>query len=262
MLPDLNFKKRMLQNCPLCNEPQPIFIAGTTKHPEEDDKMVIIKDRGFSFCNCKNVWFTDWKNIEQSVYDDEYVQRYEGLEKYLDKYVHNYFARISKVGFGNFLEIGCINDAILDAASRMGSKTFALDIVSRETKHEQIICDFNEMDTEELIKKEGKFNVIWASHVFEHFKDPLKALDQCTDLLNDGGYLFVAMPDPFFIDFNDVYKWGHWHVYEHHIMWDRDSFVDEVSKRGYECLLKFRNSGSTGFICTGDYHLIFRKAES
>jgi hypothetical protein len=70
--------------------------------------------------------------------------------------------------------------------------------------------------------------------------------------------LFVAMPDPYFIDFSDPYKWGHWHLKEHHMFWDMDSFCAMMERHGFKTVRKHRNVGYD-FICIGDYHLIFQK---
>jgi predicted SAM-dependent methyltransferase len=73
-----------------------------------------------------------------------------------------------------------------------------------------------------------------------------------------GGQAFIAMPDPFFIDWAKAYDWGHWWVNEHKTLWDRDTFIDECLKIGYELVYTKRN-GAGEFVCNNDFHVIVRK---
>jgi len=41
----------------------------------------------------------------------------------------------------------------------------------------------------------GKFDFIYSCHVFEHFDNPMKAMEECYELLNDGGWLYIVVPD-------------------------------------------------------------------
>lgn len=258
MLASLNFEKRILQKCPLCKQENPIILKGTTKDLQDKDKRVICTDRGYSFCNCNNIYYTDWSNIDQTMYNETYVENYSGLEKAISMYGDAYIPKFKDLQHGNtgkILEVGCINDGFLDYAKQSGYQTYALDIAKRESKHN---ITFGNFETKVF---ENRYDIIFASHVFEHFKDPVKAIEKCNHLLNKDGLLFIAMPDPFFIDYSFVYYWDHWHVREHHIMWDMESFIEVVEGHGFKCKLRFRNSGSGEFICWGDFHLIFQKVD-
>jgi len=189
-------------------------------------------------------------------YDEGYEDKYDtdAVKDLLENYADRYYPMLSSYGKpgGSFLEIGSINEFLLNKFNP-NYKTYGMDVSSRGFKNNYFIkANFEFFDTNE------KFDVIWASHVFEHFKDPLRAVEKCYDLLTDGGLLFIAMPDPFFIDYANLYAWGHWHIYEHHILWDRNCFIEEVERRGFQCVYKVRNSCES-FICVGDYHLIFKK---
>ena len=47
----------------------------------------------------------------------------------------------------------------------------------------------------EEIKLDKKFEIIWASHSFEHVKNPNIFLKKCYDLLDDDGVLCITVPD-------------------------------------------------------------------
>jgi SAM-dependent methyltransferase len=250
-----------VQNCPLCGQSHPISFKGIGVM--SDGKAEITTSKGFSFCNCSNIFFTDWSNIEPAVYNDEYYKKYQefSTKGYLDGvvgYAKRYYPVFeeNRACIRNFLEVGAINDILLDEAKKKGWEVVGNDIFEHETKHKQIVGDF------ENVKIDEKFDVIWASHVFEHFKEPLKVIDKCRDTLSGGGLLFIAMPDPWFINHaiihNSPTTWCHLHIREHHIMWDMDSFIDKVLERGFELILSKRNAG-IDFLTHGDFHLVFKK---
>ena len=152
---------------------------------------------------------------------------------------------------GKLLDLGAITPSILDEAKLLGFETTGWDMFKRkDSGHDFIVGDF---ETEETLKT---FDVIWANHVFEHFHYPLEVLKKCYNLLNDKGKLFVGMPDPFFIAFENVYNWSHWLLRSHHIMWDMDSFCDEAEKVGFKTIMKHRNTEVNPQM---DMHLIFEK---
>lgn len=244
------------QACPFCGENQEVLVNGHYPQKDNPEQVYIDPDLGYSFCNCKNIFYTKWPNIKQEVYDDKYVKRYEGgnINRLLRKYVIHYwdFFKDKK----SILDIGSINDGILDESADRGLVCWGLDIVERPSKYPMIFGDLEKTE----IKDKRKFDIITASHVFEHFKNPIKALEKCYEALNPGGVLFIAMPDPYFIDFKNPYMWGHWHIREHHIMWDMDSWADEMKSIGLKIVLKQRNVDPF-FICTGDFHVIGEKCQ-
>lgn len=247
--------KRQMQECPLCGQGQPIYVPGMVRSLEKPDNSVIVPDRGFAFCNCYNIFFTKWENIDQTIYDDDYKGNYENpyLKAFYDKYNEIYFGKMDEMypDGKTFLDVGSINPYLLDLAESRGWKASGLDVIEHDDER-VMLGDFEQFDG-------GKFDFMWMSHVFEHLKDPEVAVDTINRTLSDDGVVFIAMPDTFSIDWKSPHDWGHWHVNEHHILWDMESFILYMVERGFECVFKKRNA--TGlFICNGDYHLMFRKS--
>jgi predicted SAM-dependent methyltransferase len=257
---ELRYPEIMMQTCPLCGERQPIYVSGLVHGLEDYNQMMPVLDRGYSFCNCNNIFFTDWNNIDQRVYNESYRKRYlnEITTKYLESYA-NYFPRLKKLNenIKTFSEIGCINEAVLNKAKLEGWETIGIDINPNVTSenHKIVIWDV------EQYKTDMKFDVIWASHIFEHFKDPLKVAENLYGALNENGLLFVAMPDPWFINWEHPHRWQHWVMREHHILWDMDSFIECMEKIGYKCVMSKRNQAGD-FVCSGDFHLLFMKGNN
>ena len=256
MVPEIKrVSKRQDQPCPLCGEMQEPVVAGTMDH-EDPALMLVDHSRGYSFCNCRNIWYTDWANMRQSKYDKKYSDRYDNSVTY--KCLSNYFVYNQIIRethpTGSILEIGCINTGLLDQYKKHGWTTYALDIIPHDFIGNRCIsANFEEWVTDQT------FDVIWASHIFEHFKDPVAMVEKCHNLLNPGGYLFVSMPDPYFIDYHAVHRWGHWHLDEHHIMWDMESFCDLLKEKGFTINMA-RHNADVIMICIGDMHIIARKS--
>lgn len=248
-------KRIKAQVCPFCKQEQEVILNGMENI---DGKLMCDNDRGYSFCNCKNILFTDWSNMEQSVYNPDYVKKYEGEEmaEYLRKYL-SYYKNYLKPGNGaKFLEMGTVNEAILDQAKELGFDTWGSDFFERESPHQMIFGDWEKVD---MKKHLGTFQFILASHIFEHFQKPLDMLQKAYDLLEERGRILIAMPDPYFIDWKNPYvSWGHLWIKEHHIMWDLDSWAQEMELLGFKILIKKHNI-TQGFICGGDFHIIGEK---
>lgn len=252
-------RKCLTQPCPLCKQEQDIIINGWEDSKDTDlgDRKVVISEvKGYSFCTCRNILYTSWNNISQEVYNDTYTVKYDkaGTTTALSRYI-SYAPIVCEHTSGrDMVEIGCINPVVLDGFKKCGFNTSALDIISHDFKeHENITGDFEKVE----LKK--KFDVIWASHIFEHFKDPIAAVKKCYEELNPGGLLFVSMPDTYFIDWKvNPYQWGHWHLKEHHIMWNMVDFCNVLKEIGFEIVFAKRNYGGD-FICITDMHILAKR---
>lgn len=218
-------------------------------------------DKGYSFCNCKNIFFTDWGNIDQGVYDAEYTVKYdtEIVLKMVTEFITAYFPCFHGTYGKQFTEIGAANNYVLDYAKEQGWKTTGLDINENspiKKKHGHV---YGNIEHKHVVYQLPMSDVIWASHIFEHFMCPLEVAKDLFNKLNPKGYLMVAMPDPWFIPWVNPHAWSHWHIREHHIMWDMDSFIDEMLAIGYELCFSKRND--LKYLSRMDMHLLFRKPD-
>jgi SAM-dependent methyltransferase len=207
----------------------------------EDGGLHITHDRGYSFCNCWNIFYTDWSNINQSVYDDMYYLKYqckdtETLAHQDTTFMFKAFKNL-RPDAKTFFEIGAVHDYILDDAKEAGYEPEGLDIIEHPSKHPLTISNF-----EDFVPTK-KYDIVWASHVFEHFKNPEAQLLKMKSMLNENGILFIGMPDTFFIDFDNKnpYAWD-WVVTEHHVLWGMDSFIEFAESHGLINIFSDRNT--------------------
>lgn len=230
---------RYYQKCPMCGEMQPIMMMGVVAHLDNGELMPT-GDRGYSFCNCRNIFYTKWENIDTRLYDELYNFKYQCEDsKKLSMTETEKFSVVFKKFSPNaktFIEIGSIHDHVLDNMNSHGYDVSGIDIINRQSIYPFETCNFEEY------VPHRKYDIVWASHIFEHFKDPKAQLIKCKNMLNDGGLLYIAMPDTFFIDFEhkDVLHWD-WIVNEHHILWGMDSFIEFAEELGLKCVVRERN---------------------
>lgn len=260
MITTENPKRLKAQTCPLCNSEQDIIIHGWEPEGDDPKNLKINNDKGYSFCNCSDIFFTDWANMKQGVYDPDYYKKYDNdhcnklYRQTVSKFMPTIMNNISRETTKRVLEIGAINPSTLDVFKLLGFETTGLDICEHPLgNHQLIVSDF-----EKLLPTTNKFDVIWASHIFEHFQDPIQAINHANSLLNEGGLLCVSMPDPWFIDFSVPYQWGHWHLQEHHILWDMESFGEALRQRGFK-LIEMKRNATTEQICNCDFTVIGQK---
>jgi len=218
----------------------------------EDGTLHVSVDKGYSFCNCWNIFYTDWKNIDQQLYDKGYYEKYqcEDAER-LARIEATKFIRLFRKLNPNaktLFEVGSIHDYFLDNFEKSGYEVSGIDITEHKSKYNIEIGNFENRPTSGIHFEYGsmdfkKYDIIWASHVFEHFKDPNEQLYRLKDMLAENGLLYIAMPDTFFIDFEHKNPLGwDWGVQEHHILWGMDSFIEYAATKGFRCLFAERNT--------------------
>lgn len=243
------------QKCPLCNEDKLVIALGMSISLEKEE-VSYFPDMGYSFCNCKSIWFTDWSNIRPTVFEDNQKQHSNKHYRKLVADPLRYYIikkKLFNMGYkkNKFLDLGSVTPYLLDEAKRLGWETMGWDKWKRDNfSHPLIVGDFEEMELD------NKFDLIWSSHFFEHLHYPIKALQKCYKMLDPKGIMFVAMPDPYFVQFDNAYACKHWTLREHHIIWDMDSFCDELETIGFKVLMKERN---TVVRLEKDYHIICQK---
>jgi SAM-dependent methyltransferase len=242
-----------LQKCPLCGQEKTVIVNGAVFVNDHTQQS---PDRGYSFCNCRNIFFTDWSNIDQdSYFVPEYVSaHYRGEhEKQMKELYQHYIKQIKAESNGGkkVLDLGSVTNYLLNFAQADGFDTTGWDILKHEDfGHKQITGDFDKISVLE------KFDIIYSNHFFEHIHYPLEAIKKCYEMLNVGGLIFISMPDPFQIWWENYTLWGNFILRQHHILWDKDSFCDEMEAVGFKTIFSIRNYDIRRL---RDMHLLFKK---
>ena len=232
--------KAKLQMCPFCGMGHPMYVNGYVRD-YNTGQIITHPYKGYSFCNCKNIWYTDWANINQDEYAEfECTKTTNDISKINKSYVFNKVIRKLnnfKSNIKSFLNIGGGSLFIEDLIKKeLGWETTAVDInkTLEPSDHRLIHGDIEDRET---LDKLDKYDVIWTSHVLEHLKDPLKTIQNLKDKLKPGGLFYITLPDPFFFDPNKPEGFSHWWTNQHHIMFNMDNLSEDLSSMGF--LVKF-----------------------
>ena len=232
---DLNFPKDKLMLCPFCGMGHPMYINGTTRDYHSDE-LVLHPNEGYSFCNCKNIWYTDWKNINQEKY--HYTERLNSLDIAEDNSSIRFRESIDTLSSFNkdikkFLDIGCglhfLDDLI---HKKLGWEVTGIDMNGDLEKNNRklIVGDIGDKN---IFAGIGKFDVVLASHVIEHLKDPIKFLYDINDNIEDGGLLLIMSPDPSFLNLVHPSTYTNFGIHQHHTIWNVYDYAQEVKNAGY-----------------------------
>lgn len=224
--------------CPVCGS------ATFMIHHMEDSKTRERSD--YYHCRCGVVFQEEFplneKKTHEEVYNKDYAEGYLVLgQKHIDscEYLARLFGPlIEEMTYGRkMLEIGFCSYFFMNAMRERGWLPWGIDVHASVESNDRIIKgDFESYDFKNL-----KFNLIWMSHVFEHFKNPIGVLKKCYDLLAEDGVIYIATPDTDFIHTRSNAGFPHWKGDEHYIMWNKESLVREVEKLGFEVILARRN---------------------
>ena len=62
-----------MQSCPLCGRLNRMVVKGVYKN--RDGNLEVYPDVGYSFCNCKNIFYTNYENVKDKTHSG--IQHYE-----------------------------------------------------------------------------------------------------------------------------------------------------------------------------------------
>ncbi|MDQ6980721.1 MAG: class I SAM-dependent methyltransferase [Ghiorsea sp.] len=168
-----------------------------------DIKDYFVDHNGISISKC-NVCAFEFMNPQ---YSDKYLEEY--YSTYMESedfshwheallYGHNfYFSLIEKhTSPGKALDIGCGNGHLLEVALNRGWSVHGYDVDKTSTQNVarrlNIEVDYGDLFSSNI--KSG-FDLVTMHQVLEHLKDPNKYLEYIYKLINNDGYLFVAVPN-------------------------------------------------------------------
>ncbi len=238
--------------CPICYKPS-IFIDRI--HEVKDD---VTGD--WYHCNCGVVFQKD--KPAHNCYDKVYKASYELAKesKIRGQHAAKTFAPlIEEATFGRMLlDVGFNTHYVMDFFRERGWIAWGIDDNKDLVGEGKIYKgnfethDFSpNIDKEKLKSLTGKeeirrtFDLIWMSHVLEHFDNPILALQKAYDLLSPTGIIYIAVPDIDFIkDKTGVSQFPHWKANEHYIMWSERALVRELERIGFKVFMHRRNISS------------------
>ena len=145
-----------------------------------------------NFCNdCTHIQLTHAVNPDLLFKNYLYVSgTTKTLREYFDWFVD--FVE-SRVLGKTVLDIACNDGTQLDSFKHRGYNTYGIDpaenLYGLSSKNHGVVCDYFNKDN--LDKFDTKFDVIVAQNVFAHNTYPKQFLEDCKEILNDDGCIFI-----------------------------------------------------------------------
>jgi len=240
--------------CPVCFQLMNVRRSlRASRHPDEVSQWYECYCPGFAH---GHVIVNQRQESESRDYIKEYACGGWKQRKRAEYGVHVYFPLIEELTFGRkMLEIGFTLPYVLREARDRGWIVTGMDLnVARKSER---AIEIIEDDFESHNFKMRKYDLIWASHVVEHFKDWKKAIEKIFSLLRPEGIAFISSPDVSLISKIGVINWGHWDT-RHKVMFRKDCFNQEMIKVGFQNIL-LRTNEAPRHVSQNDFHGIWKK---
>jgi len=251
--------------CPICKTPS-VLAYGMHDPKKKQDSL-------WYHCQCGVAFQSEYPSHD--VYDKVYTAEYIGFKeaKLRGEYAARLYAPLIEelIYSRNMLDVGFNTPYVMDYMEDRGWNVWGIDI-NKDTdaggnkyKGDFLTYDFQPKPRDKAMKElveKGKikrtFDLIFMSHVLEHFNDPLAALRKCWNLIPDGGVLFIAVPDVDFIFKLSPAGFPHWTKKEHYVLWNERALRREVERIGFKVIMSRRNFSSR-FISWYDVHLLAQR---
>lgn len=234
------------QPCPICN------VSTNYQYRLVDDK-----DKGASWyqCSCGIIF---QENVPSHTgYNKQYITNYINYKYKHYAQIHEaktYTPIIEETTYGRrMLDVGFNLQDNMNFFRERGWIANGIDVNKEVEKlGNTFIGKFEEFPFKD------EYNLIWMSHVLEHFNNPLQALQKAYDLMPEDGVLYIATPDIDFITKTGLSGFPHWKKDEHYTLWSERALVRELERIGFNIVLKKRNFCSR-YISWFDVHIICQK---
>jgi SAM-dependent methyltransferase len=160
---------------------------------------------GFHLCRCPECglqFLNPRPTVEQlteSVYNETYFAGSGSFKGFSGSQLYQFGRQLETIERllkhrGILLDVGCGSGAFLRYAMDAGWQAAGTDIRLADEAR-RLGCPLWEGQLHEIDTGEKCFDVIRLNHVLEHMQDPLMELIRCRNLINEGGLVFVSVPN-------------------------------------------------------------------
>lgn len=194
-----------MYNCIICkNQTKNLPLPKLKSVVPMGDKLCNFKLQKCVYCgHIQKKIDLNWKKSMRNLYSQKYtflgkhislsgkkiVNRNEQSAKLINK-------TLNLKSHGNFLDIGCGIGQFIEAFSGIKKKwnVYAHDLTDLNKKY-VLKNNVKKFFVGDISKIKIKFDLISMNHVVEHLTDPVKALKEVRNLLNDKGNLILRLPN-------------------------------------------------------------------
>lgn len=194
--------------------------------------------------DCRLIWRNTEKSNGEQVYDGSYFAK-RGYDKRFRHRVSKFDRILANIerfcNPENLLDIGPGLGYALEAARKRGWHVEGLD----PSDYVRKVCTEKgfrvEAGTLEAHSLNSRYNLVFMSHVLEHYRNPFRALEEANKLLFNGGMLFVIVPDSNFWKARlkkENYKFytGEVGGKEHFVYFNKDNLKKALEQSGFKVI--------------------------
>lgn len=183
---------------------------------QSDDLLIAQRDRyalpvKTYLCKSCGLMRTNPRMQEDSLsrfYEKDYRSIYVGNQQASNEFFeaqinHGHFifefikSKVDVVEGMKVYDIGCGSGGILIPFKDANLSTFGCDLGSEYLKRGRQAGLVLEQGQARVLQIHGCANLIIVSHVLEHFSNPIREIEQISELLTDNGYLYIEVPGIF-----------------------------------------------------------------
>lgn len=218
--------------CPLCGERRGKRKQTNLRQYAFGSAIILGPQSGISLIECAlcGLWYKDAVPTKESLCSvfDRYAKDVWTTKQFPYTLERRLLAPQLR-GAGALLDIGSSDGGFLRAIRDIAATTSALDVYTDErctpAVNGEYIQSFIEADA---IRSRFSYDVITCFDVFEHLYNPRQALQNCRNLLADGGIIFGETGDTDAIETPEA--WWYVRLVEHHIFWNTKSLSYAASE--------------------------------
>jgi 2-polyprenyl-3-methyl-5-hydroxy-6-metoxy-1,4-benzoquinol methylase len=198
-----------LKTCPICDDNNITAIyCGLMDRLHEQNQEAFSLQR----CqNCNNIFtnpqieLTEYSKFYPTTEYIPYIPQRVKKSQILPKLIHDAIVKIfiektrGVINPGKkLLEVGCANGDFLLKCKKRGMDVTGVEIdkvvAKRATKKGLAVLDISFEEAYQYLKDQ-RFDIIFMSHVFEHFQQPKAILAYARNLLKDNGKIVLIIPN-------------------------------------------------------------------
>jgi 2-polyprenyl-3-methyl-5-hydroxy-6-metoxy-1,4-benzoquinol methylase len=185
-------------SCPIC------MIQGCSNELNFEIKNIWSNPKKINHCKLCNLYFLEEKPDPEELkkyYQEKYYFKSSYL--YLIKEKFRFARSISQYNFfkenifsavSNVLEIGSGDGLLLSLFKKDNAKVCGIEYSQKYTDFAKKKYNIN-LTNDDFFNLDGKYDLIIMSHVFEHFLDFKKIYTKANQLLKNGGYFYIEIPN-------------------------------------------------------------------
>ena len=213
----------------------------------------------FKIVKCSGCGLVYLRNVpeENEIYEDYYEIKFRKYDYSIES-KYDYLAEIYAINQqrlcclkkfkkeGKLLDVGCGSGLFMKTASDQNYDVYGIDVSNKALSfaRDEFKLNVQQKSLNDLIKENGKFDIITLWHVLEHFMNPVNELKKVRTLLNENGVCFIEVPNYNSIKFKlSRKKWkGGNHPIYHRTFFTSKTLRETIQESGFSTTKRIRLS--------------------